>query len=102
MHIKKYGEGTVKWEVFVYVADHTGKKKLKHKRGFKTKREAVSWGEQFKLQQSSNLDMKFKDFWDLYREDMNQRLRENTVRTKEYIVELIILPYFGIKIILDI
>ena len=102
LHVKKYGEGTGKWEVFVYVADHTGKKKLKHKRGFKTKREAVSWGEQFKLQQSSNLDMKFKAFWELYREDMNQRLRENTVRTKEYIVELKILPYFGNKKMLDI
>lgn len=102
MHVKKYGEGVGKWEVFVYVEDYTGKKKLKHKRGFKTKREAVAWGEQFKLQQSSNLDMKFKAFWELYREDMNQRLRENTVRTKEYIVELKILPYFGNKKMLDI
>lgn len=42
MHVKKYGEGSGKWEVFVYVEDHTGKKKLKHKRGFKTKREAVA------------------------------------------------------------
>lgn len=102
LHVKKYGEDAGKWEVFVYVADHTGKKKLKHKREFKTKREAVSWGEQFKLQQSSNLDMKFKAFWELYREDMNQRLRENTVRTKEYIVELKILPYFGNKKMLGI
>lgn len=43
LHVKKCGEGARKWEVFVYVADYTGKKKLKHKRGFKAKREAVSW-----------------------------------------------------------
>ena len=102
MHVKKYGEGAGKWEVFVYVEDHTGKKKLKHKRGFKTKREAVAWGEQFKLQQSSNLDMSFQAFWELYRTDMAQRLRENTFRTKEYIVELKILPYFGRRKIMDI
>lgn len=102
MHVKKYGEGSGKWEVFVYVEDHTGKKKLKHKRGFKTKREAVAWGEQFKLQQSSNLDMSFQAFWELYQADMAQRLRENTFRTKEYIVELKILPYFGRRKIMDI
>lgn len=102
LHVKKYGEGTGKWEVFVYVEDHTGKKKLKHKRGFKTKREAVAWGEQFKLQQSSNLDMSFHAFWELYQADMAQRLRENTFRTKEYIVELKILPYFGGRKIMDI
>lgn len=102
MHVKKYGEGAGKWEVFVYVEDHTGKKKLKHKRGFKTKREAVAWGEQFKFQQSSNLDMSFQAFWELYRTDMTQRLRENTFRTKEYIVELKILPYFGRRKIMDI
>ena len=102
LHVKKYGEGTGKWEVFVYVADHTGKKKLKHKRGFKTKREALAWGEQFKLQQASNLDMNFQAFWELYRTDMTQRLRENTFRTKEYIVELKILPYFGRRKIMDI
>ena len=102
LHVKKYGEGTGKWEVFVYVEDHTGKKKLKHKRGFKTKREAVTWGEQFKLQQSANLDMSFQAFWELYQADMAQRLQENTFRTKEYIVELKILPYFGRRKIMDI
>lgn len=103
MHVKKYGEGTGKWEVFLYVDDFTtGKKKLKHKRGFATKREALAWGEQFKLQQNSSLDMTFQSFWELYRDDMKNRLRENSVRTKDYIIELKILPYFGKKKMLDI
>lgn len=46
--------------------------------------------------------MTFQSFWELYRNDMSQRLRENTVRSKDYIVELKILPYFGEKKIADI
>lgn len=90
------------WEVFFYYKDYTGKRKQKHKRGFKTKREAVAWAEQFIVQQSHNLDMTFQSFWELYHDDMAQRLRENTVRTKDYIVELKILPYFGQKKIAEI
>lgn len=90
------------WEVRVYYKDHTGKLKQKHKRGFKTKREAKEWEEQFTAKQSCNLDMTFQSFWELYREDMTQRLRENTVRSKDYIVELKIIPYFGKKKIVDI
>ena len=101
MHVKR-NEDSNTWEVFVYVCDYTGKRKLKHKRGFKTKREAVSWAEQTQLQEASNLDMKFGAFWDLYRDDMKARLRENTIRTKDYIVELKILPYFGEKKMCDI
>lgn len=71
-------------------------------RNFKTKREAVEWAEKFIVQQSKNLDMTFLSFWELYRDDMSQRLRENTVRTKDYIVELKILPYFGTRKICDI
>lgn len=90
------------WEVFFYYKDYTGKRKQKHKRGFRTRKEAVSWAEQFIVQQSHNLDMTFQAFWELYRNDMSQRLRENTVRSKDYIVELKILPYFGQKKIAEI
>lgn len=85
------------WEVFFYYNDFTGKRKQKHKRGFKTKRDAIAWAEQFITRQSHNLDMTFQSFWELYREDMAQRLRANTVRNKDYVVELKILPYFGQK-----
>lgn len=54
------------------------------------------------IQQSHNLDMTFKFFWELYRNDMLQRLRENTVRSKDYVVELKTLLYFGEKKIADI
>ncbi len=90
------------WDVQFYYRDYSGKNIKKHKRNFKTKREAVEWAEKFMVQQSHNLDMEFSSFWQLYREDMKERLRENTVRTKDYIVELKILPYFGKKKITDI
>lgn len=101
MFIKKDNKSG-KWEVRFYVTDHTGKKKQKHKRGFSTKHEAQAWAEQFKLQQDFNLDMTFQSFWELYRADMSQRVRENTIRTKDYIVEGKILPYFGERKMIDI
>lgn len=90
------------WEVQFYYKDWRGVQKKKHKRGFKTKKEAITWAEQFKLQQAKNLDMTFSSFVDIYFEDMEQRLRENTIRSKRYIIELKILPYFGQKKIAEI
>ena len=46
--------------------------------------------------------MKFDEFLKLYYADMETRLREHTMRTKKYIIELKILPYFGQKRINDI
>lgn len=52
----------------------------------RTKREAVAWVNQFTMQQAHNLNMDFKAFWEIYRNDMKERLRENTMRSKDYIV----------------
>ena len=90
------------WEVQFYYKDYRGVRKKKHKRGFKTKREAIEWQEQFKAQQAKNLDMDFKSFLDLYYEDMENRLRESTMMTKRYIVDLKVVPYFGKKKISEI
>ena len=79
-----------------------GENVKKHKRNFRTKKEDIVWAETFIIQQSHNLDMTFASFWELYRNDMKERLRENTVRTKNYIVELKILPYFEKKKIAEI
>lgn len=101
MHVKKDSKG--KWEVFLYVKVlGSDKTKLKHKRGFDTKKEAISWAEQFKLKQNNRLDMDFESFYQIYKDDMKNRLRENTIRTKDYVVELKILPYFGKKKMIDI
>lgn len=39
--------------------------------------------------------MLFSDFIDIYMDGMKGRLKENTVRTKYYIINLKILPYFA-------
>ena len=71
-------------------------------RGFATKREAEEWLRNFLITQKADFDMKFEDFWKIYCADMETRLREHTMRTKKYIVELKILPYFGNKRVNDI
>ncbi len=75
--------------------DWTGAVKNKMKRGFATKREAIAWEENFKVRLSGSLEMTFKDFYELYKEDRYPRLKEVTKAAKEYMVELKILPYFG-------
>ena len=100
MYLKN--NGAKGWEVRVTYHDLTGKKKQAHKRGFKTRREAEAWGNKLLETKSNNIDMTFESFWKIYRDDMNQRLRENTMRNKDYIVELKILPYFGDKKITSI
>lgn len=90
------------WEVFFYYKDFTGKRKQKHKRGFRTKKEATTWAEQFIVQQSQNLDMTFQSFWEIYKNDLSHRLKENTIISKEYVVELKILPYFGSRKVAEI
>ena len=101
MKVQRYGDDG-KWEVFFYYKDYTGKRKQKHKRGFRTKKEAIAWSEEFKVQQAQNLDMTFGSFVDLYLEDMGKRIRENTLRSKKYILDLKILPYFKKRKIAEI
>lgn len=49
----------------------------------------------FQLQTSSDLDMSFEAFTELYTRDIKSRLKENTWLTKEHIIKTKILPYFG-------
>ena len=101
MKAQRYGDDG-KWEVFFYYKDYTGKRIQKHKRGFKTKKEAVEWAEEFKSQKAKRLDMTFESFVSLYMKDMGGRLRENTLRSKRYLIDLKILPYFGKRKIAEI
>ena len=88
---------TGKWLIQYRYTDWQGKRKKSTKRGFATKREAEEWLRNFLMKKSLDFDMKFKDFIELYYEDMGTRLREHTMRTKRYIIDLKITPYFGEK-----
>lgn len=93
---------TGKWLIQCRYTDWQGKRRKSTKRGFATKREAEEWLRNFLITQKADFDMKFEDFWKMYYADMETRLREHTMRTKKYIVELKILPYFGNKRVNDI
>ena len=93
---------TGKWLIQYRYTDWQRKRRKSTKRGFATKREAEEWLRNFLITQKADFDMKFEDFWKMYCADMETRLREHTMRTKKYIVELKILPYFGNKRVNDI
>ena len=71
------------WYVSFHYNDWTGKNKRKLKRGFRTRKEALEYEQKFLLQQATNLDMRFADFYKLYEEDLKPKLKLNTWRTKE-------------------
>lgn len=88
---------TGKWLIQYRYTNWQGKRIKTMKRGFDTKREAEEWLRGFLLNQSCDFTMKFKDFIEIYLKDMGSRLREHTMETKKYIIDLKIIPYFGEK-----
>ena len=49
------------------------------------------------MREECNLDMAFGEFFKLYSDDVQNRLKRNTWLTKEHIVRTKILPYFENK-----
>lgn len=91
-----------KWYVSFHYRDWTGADKRKLKRGFDSKKEALEWEREFLAGQAGDLAMSFGQFVEIYYDDMGKRLRENTMSTKRYIIDLKILPYFKDRIISEI
>ena len=85
------------WYVSFYYNDWTGKNRGKLKRGFRARKEALEYEQKFRLQQATNLDMNFADFYKLYEDDMKPKLKLNTWRTKAVIFEKKLIPYFKDK-----
>ena len=88
---------TNKWKIQYSYTDWQGYRKKSTKRGFDTKKEAEEWVRDFLQTKQADLNMKFEDFVGLYYADMKTRLREHTMRTKRYIIDLKIVPYFKDK-----
>ncbi|WP_369523586.1 Arm DNA-binding domain-containing protein, partial [Anaerotruncus colihominis] len=70
-----------------------GERKLKKKRGFPRKKDADAFEEEFLRKGSQSCDMTFASMLELYLEDMRPRLKENTMKTKESIIESKITPF---------
>ena len=90
---KRDSNGT--WHIQYRWTDWMGTKKKSQKRGFKTKKEAEKWYVHFILQQTSDPTMTLNDFWEIYKADMEKRLRKTTMKQKEYVMKDKVLPYFG-------
>ena len=101
MKAQKEKNGT--WKIQFRYKTFTGEVKKTTRRGFNTKKLAEGFAREFLLTQQGNLDMLFDDFIiKIYYEDMDKRLRKNTMQTKRYTIDLKILPYFGSLRINDI
>lgn len=81
---KKDPNGT--WRIQYRWTDWTGTKKKSQKRGFKTKKEAEEWYAHFMLQQSSDPTMTLADFWEIYKADMEKRLRKTTMKQNKALI----------------
>ena len=86
---------TGKWLIQYRYTDWQGNRRKSTKRGFNTKREAEEWLRNFLVTQQADFNMLFENFLKIYYADMETRLREHTMRTKKYIIDLKVLPYFG-------
>jgi len=85
------------WFTSFRFKDWQGERKQKVKRGFSTKKEALEWEREFLQQKNADLDMTFESFVKIYIDDIQNRLKRNTLQTKLSIIERKILPYFKNK-----
>ena len=103
-YFNEYGKG--KWSVQFYYYNANGEKKRKRKLGFKTKREAKQWMEDFIAEQEElakpGANMLFSIFIEEYLNNVSSDLRQSTLATKKHIVEMHIVPYFKDKKISEI
>lgn len=87
------------WYASFYYTNWKNEKKLKKKRGFRTKKEALAWEAEFLRSQAQSCDMTFGSMVEIYFEDMAGRLRDTTIATKRQVMNSRILPTFeGIPI----
>lgn len=91
-HIKE-PNGT--WTAQFRYEDVYGRNRQKCKRGFSTKADAERFERHYKVRSSGSLDMRFIDFVELYADDLQPQLKENTWRTKEYMINEKLMPFFG-------
>ena len=82
------------WYASFYYTDWQGARKLKKKRGFARKKDAEAYETEFLRKGAQSCNMTFGSMVELYLDDMKPRLRENTLRTKRFLIEGKILPFF--------
>lgn len=82
------------WYVQFSLKGIDGKFHGKTKRGFETKRDALSWEQEEKNKFHGVLDMYFDSFCDIYLKNFEPRLKPSTFAMKKNIINKHIIPYF--------
>ena len=82
------------WFVSYYHFNQKNERKKTTKRNFPTKKDALEWERNYLLKQRADLNMKFDTFLELYYENMECKLRENTWRIKTNIIDTKIRDFF--------
>lgn len=90
------------WYCKFYYVDYNGQKKQKLKRGFKTKREAKAFENDFLSQHTQDITIPLSAFCNLYLEDLKNHVKENTYAYKEHIIRNHIVNSIGDKRLCDI
>lgn len=85
------------WTVYIRYVDWQGIRRQKHKRGFRTRRDALEFERDFMLKKTKSIHMKFETFTEVYISDIGPRLRENTLHVRRNMIHTKLLPYFGEK-----
>lgn len=83
------------WYASFYYTDWQGKRRLKKKRGFQRKKDALAFEDEFLKVRARSCDMTFRSFLEIYLKDMEPRLKQSTMQNKRYLYEHRILPFFG-------
>jgi hypothetical protein len=82
------------WYASFYYTDWQGHRKLKKKRGFARQKDAKAFEDEFLKTRAQSCDMTFGSMVELYLDDMEHRLKANTMRNKRYLYKARILPFF--------
>lgn len=85
------------WFVQIRYKDFNGHSIQKKKRGFKTKKKALEYESRLKDNLEGSLSMIFKDFIDVYLEDMKHRWKPTTYSNRISKIKNWITPYLGEK-----
>lgn len=85
------------WYVSFRYVDWTGKKRQTMKRGFRLKKDALEYEEEFKRKASANMDMELKTFVEIYFEDKKNELKRRSIKIKKDMINKHIITYFGDK-----
>lgn len=75
------------WYVQFWYTDWKGERHQKFKRGFTTKKDALAWEREFLMEKQADINMTFESFVKLYEQDIKPKLKLNTWKTKESIIQ---------------